>query len=155
AYDEVSKQALTPYCDNIHILQGGVNCLEYVERDWFASPFRFIMCGILSDRKNPFAAITAFKNLRDAGELADATLTLKNTTSNLLKIMEQWCPGLYIVDHFWPTAKIHSLYRQSHVMLAPSQGEGKNRPALEFASTGGAVVAPLFGGHAMWGSSDF
>jgi hypothetical protein len=155
AYDEVSQQALTPYHDNIHILQGGVTPLQPVKRDWLASPFRFLMCGVLSERKGPFKAVNAFKILRDAGELTDATLTLKSTYPSMHPAMEQWCPGLKIVNALWPTSRLHELFGVSHVMLAPSRGEGKNRPGIEFATSGGAFVGPRFGGHAQWMSSDY
>jgi glycosyltransferase involved in cell wall biosynthesis len=155
AYDEVSKSALDPFHDNIHVLQGGVTPLDYMARDWFSNPFRFIMCGVLSARKNPFAAINAFKKLRDAGELEHATLTLKSTYPGLHPRMEKWCPGLHLIHDLWPIEQVHEFFGQSHVMVAPSWGEGKNRPAIEFATSGGAVVAPMIGGHAQWMSSEY
>jgi hypothetical protein len=155
AYDAVSRSALTPYHNNIHVLQGGVTPLQLMNRDWFSSPFRFFMCGVLSARKNPFAAITAFKRLRDAGELADATLTLKSTHPGFHSMMEQWCPGLHLIHELWTMERVHAFFQQCHVMLAPSWGEGKNRPAIEFATSGGAVVAPMIGGHAQWMSPDY
>lgn len=155
-YDEVSREALDPYHSNIHVLQGGVNPLPFMSRDWFASPFRFFMCGVMSARKNFHASIAAFKKLRDAGELKDATLTLKSShPGGMHPIMEQWCPGLKLINELWPMERIYQLYRECHVLLSPSWGEGKNRPALEFATSGGAVVAPAFGGHAQWMSDQF
>lgn len=150
AYDEVSQEALSPYHSRVDILQGGVEPLPLMRRDWTSSPFRFLMVGALSSRKNPFAAIKAFKKLRDAGELADAQLVLKSSLQTLHPAMEQWCPGLRVICETWSVAQIHELYRQSHVLLAPSWGEGKNRPAIEFASSGGAVAATRVGGHAQW-----
>lgn len=150
AYDKVSAKALAPYHSKIAVLQGGVTPVKPVARDWQASPFRFLMLGALSARKNPFAAITAFKNLRDRGELADAQLVLKTTYPGLHPAMEQWCPGLKIIGEVWPEAQVQELYRQSHVLLAPSWGEGKNIPAAQFAMSGGAVAATSVGGHAEW-----
>jgi glycosyltransferase involved in cell wall biosynthesis len=155
AYDKVSKQALDPYHNIVDILQGGVDPLSPFPRDWNAKPFRFVMVGALSNRKNPFAAINAFKILRDKGELKDAELVLKTTYPGLHPAMEQWCPGLRIFGEVWPTEKIHQLYRNSHVLLAPSWGEGKNRPAIEFGTSGGAVVATNVGGHAQWLSPEY
>lgn len=155
AYDTVSHSAFDPYHDNVHIQQGGVTPLAELSRNWYASPFRFLMCGVLSERKNPFAAVNAFKLLRDSGELEDATLTLKSTYPSLHPRMEEWCPGLKLINELWPTSKLRDLYAVSHVMLAPSWGEGKNRPGIEFATTGGAFVAPRIGGHAQWMSSDY
>lgn len=156
AYDEVSREAFNPYCDNIHVLQGGVTPLPYMRRDWFASPFRFLMCGVISARKNPMASVKAFKKLRDAGELQDATLTVKSShPGGLHPAMEQWCPGLKLINELWPIERLYELYRECHVLLAPSWGEGKNRPAIEFATSGGVVVAPMIGGHAQWMSPDY
>lgn len=155
AYDEVSSSALRPYHDNVHILQGGVTPLAPVDREWFSSPFRFLMCGVLSERKNPFAAVTAFKQLRDSGELRNATLTLKSTYPAMPPAMEKWCPGLKLISEVWPTSRVHELFRSCHVMVAPSCGEGKNRPGLEFATSGGAFVGTRYGGHAQWMSSEY
>lgn len=150
AYDKVSQQALSPYHSQVDVLQGGVTPLPSVQRDWQASPFRFLMVGALSHRKNPFAAVTAFKKLRYAGELQDAQLVLKTTFGGLHPAMERWCPGLRIIGEVWPEEQVYELYRQSHVLLAPSWGEGKNIPAAQFAMTGGAVAATYVGGHAQW-----
>lgn len=155
AYDEVSQHALAPYHDKVSVLQGGVEPVFSSKRDWMASPFKFLMAGALSTRKNPWAAITAFKQLRDAGELADAELILKTTYPGLHPAMEQWCPGLKILSAAWSEEKLFELYRSCHVLLAPSWGEGKNRPAVQFAMSGGAVVAPRMGGHAQWMSSEY
>lgn len=155
AYDEVSKQALSPYHPRTLVLQGGVAPTRRVARDWQAVPFRFLMAGALSARKNPFSAIQAFKDLRDAGELQDAQLVLKTTSAGLHPAMEEWCPGLRIINEVWSTAAMRALYQESHVLLAPSWGEGKNRGALEFAMSGGAVAATAVGGHAQWLSSEY
>jgi len=155
AYDEVSKSALSPYHDKVSVLQGGVTTLPPHQRDWNASPFRFLMLGALSSRKNPWVSINSFKKLRDAGELQDAQLVLKTTYPGLHPAMESWCSGLKIIGEMWSVEAVHALYRESHVLLAPSWGEGKNRPAIEFASTGGAVVATNVGGHAQWMSDQY
>jgi glycogen synthase len=50
----------------------------------------------------------------------------------------------------WPEDVLREFYAAQHVLLAPSRGEGKNMPALEFQSTGGAVIATNWGGHQQW-----
>lgn len=155
AYDEVSQRALSPYHSKVDILQGGVTPVPPVARDWQASPFRFLMMGALSSRKNPFASIMAFRELRQAGELADAELVLKTTVTGLHPAMEQWCPGLKIYGAVWPAQKVQELADSSHVLLAPSWGEGKNIPAAQFAMSGGAVAATAIGGHAQWLSEEY
>jgi hypothetical protein len=156
AYDKVSQKAMSPYHQQVEVLQGGVTAaLPPTPRDWQASPFRFLMVGALSNRKNPFAVIQAFKNLRDRGELRDAQLVLKTTFGGLHPAMEQWCPGLRIIGEVWPEQQIYELYRLSHVLMAPSWGEGKNIPAAQFAMSGGAVAATFVGGHAQWMSDAY
>lgn len=155
AYDEVSKTALSPYHDNTRILQGGVTPMEYVERDWFGSPFRFVMAGMLGPRKNVFAAIHAFKQLREAGELADAELHLKTVGPGLPPALEEWCPGLRIHSQAWSRPRLEQFYATAQALLTTSWGEGKNIPAAEFAASGGAVALPIVGGHAQWANPEY
>lgn len=155
AYDDVSYQALAPFHSHVEILQGGVPLIPEFVRDWHTDPFRFLMAGALSQRKNPFAAIGAFKSLRDKGELKNAELILKTTYTGLHMAMQDWCPGLKIIPSLWPEKKMWELYQSCHVLLAPSWGEGKNIPACQFAMSGGAVALPLIGGHAQWASQEY
>lgn len=149
-YDDVSYDALAPYHSCVEILQGGVDIPACVHRDWFISPFRFLMLGALHSRKNPMASIKAFKRLREAGELVDASLILKTVSPGLSPAMERWCPGLRIIAEVWTPAELAALMGSCHVLLAPSRGEGKNIPAVQFAASGGAVAATAVGGHAQW-----
>ncbi len=103
-----------------------------------------------NSRKNPMASVQAFKQLRDAGELADAELVLKTVVPGLHPAMEQWCPGLRIIAEVWPLEDLDRLMADSHVLLAPSRGEGKNIPAVRFGMSGGSVAATNVGGHAQW-----
>ncbi len=156
AYDEISQMALQPHHPSVDILQGGCTPLAPMTRNYHDEfPFRFLMTGALTSRKNPFAAINAFRSLRLDGELKDAQLVLKTTRPGLHPAMESWTPGLRIINEVWPAEQLHALYRECHALLAPSWGEGKNRPAIEFATSGGAVAATAFGGHRQWLSSDY
>jgi glycosyltransferase involved in cell wall biosynthesis len=154
AYDPVSCEALSPFHKKTHILQGGVAPLSKLSRDWFESTFRYCMLGVLSPRKNPWAAIRAFKDLRSEGELQNSELILKTVVPGLPAKLEQWCPGLKIIKQAWPEEQISSFYANCHAMIAPSRGEGKNIPAVQFATSGGAVAATQVGGHAQWLSND-
>lgn len=69
--------------------------------------------------------------------------------------MEQWCPKLRVHSAVWPVDILKKFYEKQHVLLAPSRGEGKNMPALEFQTTGGAVIATNWGGMANWLSPDY
>lgn len=155
--DQVSHRALGHLHPNTFVLQGGYEPELWppMGRDWSASPFRFVMVGALSNRKNPFAVIRAFKALRDAGELADATLTLKSTQPGITPRVGEWAPGVEVVLAGWSMSKLREFYGSCHALLAPSRGEGKNLPAVEFASTGGAVAVTDVGGHAQWASTEY
>lgn len=163
-YDEVSRTAMAEYYDpdNIQILQGGYDSEAWVpkgeevgSRDW-GGTFRFVMNGTMNRRKNPFAAITAFKQLKDEyGDQFDAELHMKTTSMALHPDMEKWCPGLKIHYETWSDKQIKNFYLKSHCLLAPSWGEGKNLPALEAQTTGCPAMVSDFGGHKQWANADY
>ncbi len=158
-YDNVTNQALAPYAKKAGTpmakLQGGFSPEFWqpaVERDWFGERFGFAMNGALHERKNPFAAIQAFKELKEAYpvEFFGAELHLHTLVGGLHPAMELWCPKLRIHQGVWPESLVRDFYRSQHYLLAPSRGEGKNLPALEMMTTGGGVIASDFGGHQAW-----
>ena len=68
-YDPVSVQALSTVIpvDKLGMLQGGFSPEVWqppVERDWTGDRFGFCMVGQLHDRKDPFLAIEAFRELK-------------------------------------------------------------------------------------------
>lgn len=154
-YDAVSTEGFRPYFKGpLFTQQGGFwpEAWPEIERDWHEENFYFFMIGVLSQRKNPFAAIQAFSELKS--EHADfdqfARLSLKTTAPGLHSRMEDVYPGLRVFYDMWPTEVVQKFYAVQHVLLAPSRGEGKNMPALEFMSTGGTVIATDWGGHTQW-----
>lgn len=161
-YDQVSADCYKPYmrkptkklpAQAVGVLQGGYQPGRWptVERDWFSERFGFVMLGQLHERKDPFVAIQAFQELKEEfPDFAPAELHLKTNVGGLHPLMEQWCPGLKIHYATWSEEAIKDFYAANHVLLAPSRGEGKNMPALEFQSTGGAVIATNWGGHTQW-----
>lgn len=161
-YDEVSTQCLADYKSahsSLAVLQGGFLPENWpvVERDWHSERFGFAMCGMLSERKDPFVSIMAFKELKEEfpEEFEPAELHLKTSAPGLHSAMEQWVPKLRVHYASWPEDVLKQFYAAQHVLLAPSRGEGKNMPALEFQSTGGAVIATNWGGHTGWMSSEY
>jgi len=157
SYDDVSYGALDPYVTKevTHsILQGGYEPDEWkpLERDWYSNRFGFCMVGMLSERKDPFLAVQAFQKLKESypKEFEGAELHLKTQVPGLHPAMEQWIPKLRVHYDVWPKSILEAFYGKQHVLLAPSRGEGKNMPALEFQSTGGAVIATNWGGHTQW-----
>lgn len=155
AYDEVSKTAIQEYYSGpVPIVQGGFWSEDWpeMERDYYADEFNYCMLGVLTDRKDPFVAIQAFKELKEEkGEaFAGARLNLKTTAPGLHSAMEKVWPWLRVYYEIWNDKQIRNFYASQHVLLAPSRGEGKNMPALEFQSTGGTVIATNWGGHRQW-----
>lgn len=163
-YDRVSLDALEPYIPpTVHrgVLQGGFDAAEWkhVERDWFGERLGFIMHGALNDRKQPWIAIQAFNELKfERPEFEPATLALHTNMPG--KVFPELNGPLapqkirIFVDAFdRPT--LDEFYASAHCLLAPSRGEGKNLPALEFQATGGVVAATNFGGHTQWLNGDY
>lgn len=161
AYDSVTAECLREVYDGpIRVLQGGFSPDAYplVERDWFdPDHFRFCMNGQLHDRKDPFVAIQAFQELKNekGDEFAGAELHLKNSLAGAFpaaEVMnETYAPlKIRLYNEIWDKETLDVFYSQMHCLLAPSRGEGKNLPALEFQSTGGVVIATNWGGHTQW-----
>ena len=180
AYDVVTKEAFEPYFDGpIMVVQGGFDPRPWPEsaaRDWNSPEFRFCQHGVLSDRKNPMASVQAFGMAKSLDPEFNrwARLSLHTTTPGLHSKMESMFgtvekdgklyeeapdgtlyQSLRIFYDLWPTETVRSFYDANHVLLAPSRGEGKNVPALEFMSTGGTVIATAWGGHTGWLNEDY
>jgi glycosyltransferase involved in cell wall biosynthesis len=164
-YDPVSLAALEPYIPaNVHrgVLQGGFDSAtwKYAERDWDGERLGFIMHGALNDRKCPWTAIQAFNELKfeKGSEFEGATFALHtNIPGKLfpeLNVPFEKQKIRIFLDAF-DRRTLDEFYASAHCLLAPSRGEGKNLPALEFQATGGVVAATNFGGHTMWLSGDY
>lgn len=163
AYDEVTAGAFREYYDGeIRILQGGYLPDDYpfIERNWFdPDHFRFCMLGQLHERKDPFVSIQAFLELKEEHpqEFAGAELHLKTNIPGLPKIMNEVYKEkkIRVYSELWGKDVLDKFYSQMHCLLAPSRGEGKNMPALEFQTTGGVVIATGWGGHTQWLNSQY
>lgn len=164
-YDEVSLSALAPFIpEHVHsgVLQGGYESRLWkpVERDWHGDRFQFIMHGALNHRKAPWVAVEAWHQLKvDKGEaFAGARLALHTSLPGVIfpelnTAFEK--VGAKVFCSSLDMQGVKDFYAAGHVLLAPSRGEGKNLPALEFMTTGGAVAATNFGGHTQWLSDDW
>jgi hypothetical protein len=164
-YDEVSLAALEPYIPRrVHrgVLQGGFDAGMWkpAERDWHGDRFGFIMHGALNARKCPWTAIEAFTQLKfeKGPEFEGASLALHTNAPGTLfpelngPFKDQ---RLRVFVEAFDKATLDEFYRAGHCLLAPSRGEGKNLPALEFQATGGVVAATDFGGHRQWLNADY
>jgi glycosyltransferase involved in cell wall biosynthesis len=159
-YSPIDRDCFAPYYKGpIAIHQGGFDPTPwpFLERDWNETNFYFCMVGVLSPRKAPFAAVQAFAELQREHEdfREHARLSLKTTSPGLHSGMEDAFPGLRVYYDVWPQNVLRDFYASQHVLLAPSRGEGKNMPALEFQSTGGAVIATNWSGHTQWLNPDY
>jgi len=170
-YSDIDVDSFRPYYKGpIFVQQGGFDPTEWPElpRDWDCREFYFFMIGVLSERKDPFVAIEAFNRAKQADPEFDrwARLSLKTTAPGLHHKIEdlyrqtdpetgQEYTSLRVFYDIWPTSVVKEFYKVQHVLLAPSRGEGKNMPALEFMSTGGTVIATNWAGHKQWLSPDY
>jgi glycosyltransferase involved in cell wall biosynthesis len=164
-YDEVSLTSLAPYIPpKVHagVLQGGYESRLWrpIERDWHSERFQFLMHGALNHRKQPWLAIEAWHKLKaEKGDaFAPARLALHTSVPGVL-FPELNVPfahaGIKVFVSILDAKAMHDLYASAHCLLAPSRGEGKNLPALEFMSTAGAVAATNYGGHTQWLGGDW
>lgn len=164
SYDQVCAEALAPHVQRkdspvVAVLQGGFNAENWkpIKRDWNSERFGFCMVGQLHERKDPFVAIQAFQELKEEhpDEFEPAELHLKTNIPGLHPLLETTVPKLRIHYAVWPASLLKDFYAAQHVLLAPSRGEGKNLPALEFQATGGAVIATNWGGMSSWLSDQY
>jgi hypothetical protein len=157
-YDGNTTQALDKYVStNAATVQGGYMPRKWPQayRNWDSETFNFCMVGALGPRKDPFVAIDAFRELREEHPELNIALNVKTNEPGLHSKMSEWIPGLQIFYEVWPENTLRDFYRQNHVLIAPSRGEGKNLPALEMMSTGGTVIATNWGGHTGWLSNQY
>lgn len=161
-YSDVSTEAFRGFAPKnfpLGTLQGGFNAELWprLERDWTSAPFRFAMNGIMNARKNPFAVITAFAELKNEypEEFEPAELHIHTRVPTLpLEIMQR-VPKLWIYCETFTDAEMQMFYRIGHVLVTTSRGEGKNLPALEMLSSGAPVIYTDWSGHQEWGSGDY
>jgi glycosyltransferase involved in cell wall biosynthesis len=100
--------------------------------------------------------IQAFNELKyEHKEFESARLGLHTTIGDPLQVFGHLIPGMKVWYEMFPKDVMEDFYRSAHVLVAPSRGEGKNLPALEMMSTGGAVAATAWGGHMGWMSGEF
>ena len=170
-YSDVDPPAFEPYYDGpIIVQQGGFEPTQWPElvREDSDREFRFFMIGVLSERKDPHVAIRAFQEARARDEQFRrwARLSLKTTAPGLHHKIEdlfrdtddetgEEYTAVRVFYDVWPTEIVRDFYAVQDVLVAPSRGEGKNMPALEFMSTGGTVIATDWAGHRQWLSPEY
>lgn len=166
AYDPVTLGALEPLLPS-HvargILLGGYDSQNWrpVERDWFSPDFGFAMHGALNNRKQPMLVLQAHLELRaEHQDYRDgARLSFHTTIGPLFPELNEILnkdgdQRVRIFYDTWDDPTLKQFYAANHCLVYPSQGEGKNVPALEFMSTGGTVIHTKRGGPEMWLNDD-
>lgn len=171
-YSDLDPDCFRPYFKGpIFVQQGGFDPEGWpllFDRDWDIPEFRFCSLGVLSERKDPFRTVEAFRKAReqDPEFRRWARLSLKTTAPGLHHKIEdlfrdndpetgEEFTALRIFYDIWPTDVVLEFYKNQHVLISSSRGEGKNVPALEFLSTGGSVIATNWSGHTQWLSSQY
>lgn len=154
-YDQVTADCFREVFEGpLPVLQGGFWPEDWapVQRDWYSERFGFCVVGALHERKDPFVAIEAFRQLKEERkeEFDGAELHLKTNIPGIHSSIEQMVPKLRVHYTVWSADILHTFYASQHVLISCSRGEGKNMPALEFQSTGGVVIATDWGGHQGW-----
>lgn len=152
-YDGNTTQALDKYvATNAATVQGGYLPRKWPQqyRNWDSETLNFCLVGPLEHRKDPMVALDAFRELREEHPELKISLSIKTTGPGPHSI-----PGVQIFYEDWPESTMREFYRQHHILIAPSRGEGKDLPCLEMLSTGGTVIATNWGGHTGWLSSQY
>lgn len=120
-------------------------------------PTRFCMIGELHQRKDPFIAIDAFRELREEhGERFDAELHLKTSVVGLHPLIEEWSDGrIKIHVGIWPYEQLIEWMHDMTCYVGPSRGEGNLKPPMEFMATGGTVIVTNWSGPQNWLHPEF
>lgn len=113
-------------------------------------PFTFASIGMLGGRKDPFATLEAWRLAHEMDPQFDARLILKTSCPGLHPGLMDVYPNLEVITNAWPSQQVLEFYSQVDVLVSTSRGEGNNKPAMEFMSTGGPVMATNWSGHRNW-----
>jgi hypothetical protein len=164
-YDDVSLAALAPYIPprvSGQVLMGGFDSADWplAQRDWDDENFGFFMHGQLGSRKCPWTTVEAFSKLKfEKGEaFAPARLSLHTITPGHIfpELNVPWEPlRMRVYCEAFDAPTLRKFYAAHHVLVAPSRGEGKHLPGLEFSATGGVAAITNFGGPTQWLGGDW
>lgn len=118
-------------------------------------PLRFGMIGMLAGRKDPFLMLQAWREVYEEVEGFDAILELKTASVGLHPALVNAYPNVILHDRAWPRDQVRDWYQTIDVLVSVSRGEGNNKPAMEFMSSGGVVMASNWSGHQNWLHKDW
>ena len=121
-----------------------------LDRSGADRPFTFASIGMLNGRKDPFATLQAWQLAQELEPGFDAKLILKTATTGLHPKIAEVYRNVEIVTAVWPASQVLDFYGHVDCLVSTSRGEGNNKPAMEFMSTGGPVMATDWSGHRNW-----
>lgn len=121
-----------------------------VDRTGQDRPFTFASIGMLTGRKDPFATLEAWRIAQEADPSFDARLVLKTGARGLHPGIVEAYRNVEVITDAWPIHRVLDFYGEVDVLVSTSRGEGNNKPAMEFMSTGGPVMATNWAGHRNW-----
>jgi glycosyltransferase involved in cell wall biosynthesis len=114
-------------------------------------PLRFLACGVLNGRKDPFRLLGAWRDMQRLSPSVNAELVLHSYAAGLHpKLAEAYGPGIVMSQRPLSRTEMQQLYADCDVLVSVSRGEGNNTPAMEFMATGGTVAASDWAGHRNW-----
>ena len=118
----------------IKVLHLGVDVNQYVLMDRpKRDVFTFYMAGVLTLRKNPGVALSAFLTLFK--DNPKARIVFK-TNSGTMGHLEMPYDNVKIIDKFSTPEEMFCLMRDADCFIFPSRGEGLGLPPLEAMATG-------------------
>lgn len=112
--------------------------------------FTFASIGMLAGRKDPFATLQAWQMAKEMDPRFDARLVLKTGCPGLHPAIAEVYPDVEIITTMWSPDRVLQFYADVDCLVSTSRGEGNNKPAMEFMSTGGPVMATDWSGHRNW-----
>lgn len=121
-----------------------------VDRSGADRPMTFASVGMLAGRKDPFATLEAWRQAKEEWPDFGGRLILKTSCPGLHPLIENAYPDVTIINEVWSQKQLVDFYSHVDVLVSTSRGEGNNKPAMEFMSTGGPVIASDWSGHRNW-----
>lgn len=149
----MNLDAFAPFCTGtkLQVVPAGIDPDAWPEKPRDTdNRMRFLMVGMLTGRKDPFALLDAWRELKQERSDFNAQLTLHTLAPGLHPSLQNVYPDVTISQRPLDHDGVLRLYHDHHVYVTTSRGEGNNKPAMEFMATGGTVIATDWSAHQNW-----
>jgi glycosyltransferase involved in cell wall biosynthesis len=120
---------------DVHVYEHGINPIWEPQKRSVDTKVRFLFMGLEALRKGGIEAIRAF-NLAFKG-VDDVELVIKTQGSQMTSPF----PKIKFINEDMSLPELVQLYKDCHVFVAPTYGEGFGLPARDAAGTGMPVIA--------------